>query len=813
MSVLVRGLFTFACLVLVLVSCGGPPAPVPTRVEVSPTGVLLTPGAPERTLTARVFDQFGAVMDVPVTWESSAPGDVGVADGVVTAARSIGSAVVTARAGKAAASVLVVAAEPVAGAVIVSDDQVDGDAVPVSEGTPFGPGYQYRVKLVGAEPPPVGAVLMTSGAKAVAGRVVAVAGAVVTLEMVSLGELFAGLELDAKLDLATVEFTTAVENLGAFSTTRAPDGSLRARLRGPRTVTAGAALEPQAEWQAGRFKCEAEAQAVTIGLQQADLDFAMNLTYEVVWNEDRKAIVIGGAPTVTIAVTPMLEAGIAGEIECTFTFGEITVPLPGPLGLFLGAVVPVGAGFTLGGEVPIAGVGLAANARVGATFRAGFDCQAECVAVNELGSILEGGVEPRLPSSLGLNTIKLEAKPFLFAKLEGGARFVRALRVEAIEAEAGLLLEAEVASEKVQADDPDVAASYEASFVASVGAGDDFEAFLGLIQVEVGEFEFPYRQSLGRSPTGTVRADREAFTVGEVVTFVVTLDPATVDFPVLGYNVKRVRVYRRGEGSLIFAYEVTAAPGQTQFSVPWAATVDGEIGSNFIAFVETKMPGVGFLEIGVAQPGEPVSGVGTFEYEEVIVEEDEWVEGGDYSRGHSEERIKVDVLVDGVTLEVLSGSVVYEFDSEVEDYYTVTTDEECPYTARRLRRYTSRATARPQAGGRAAPSLEVSFGDPGYSLWFDYDGWFARETYSESETWEVTFTGPSEDCFDPPPDRHEENTYEYDDWSGSVSAHADTRLDPNARAWSDVIEESETETDGPFTDTRQRTVRWSFTLP
>lgn len=570
------------------IGCSEADERVPALVEISPAGALLTPSDPSQRLTARVYDAAGEVIETPVTWESSAPGSVQVDDeGTVTALAPLGSAVVTAQAGDVRVEILVVAASPVEGTVLIDDDAVLGQPELGDDAAPFGVGSRYDVTLSGVAPPDIGTLLLGRGEKPVAGRVVEVRDSVVTLEMVPIDEIVASLDIGATLDLSRAPYVTPDAVAAAFEMAPLPDGSVRMTM-GPTAVTM---VDPaaRASSNSGPFECESELTGVQIQLAQSSLTFTPALFYEVEWNATRRKIVVGGDPQVTLEVAPKLSAAIDGSVTCKLVFREIHVPVPGFLGLLIGAVVPLGAGFEIGGQVPIGEVGAEFTSTVGASLRMGFDCDPDCVPVQSLTPIIEGSVEPLWPSAMEGIEIEAESFAFLFADLEGGARFSSTLRVEAIEAKAGLKVEAAIASEQTQADDPDFKGSYGASFLATIGAGSDFSRFLGLVHVNVAELELAFEAELARSPEGTAKADRDAFAVGDTVTFDVSLDPGTVDFFGVGYDVTAVRIYRRTSDSLVLVNEVTATAGQTDFVLPWVATVAGTVGNDFVAFLQTKI--------------------------------------------------------------------------------------------------------------------------------------------------------------------------------------------------------------------------------
>lgn len=599
-------------LLLLLVGCGSPNPPNPpdppdppetqiSRLDITPGGLLLTATEPSQTLEVQAFDQNGQAVEATVSWSSSDPSVVSVsADGLVTAQRDLGSARITAQGEGIQASILAVIAQPVAGAVLVTDEQIVGEAQPVDTTAQFGVGFQYRVTLQGVAAPSVGAILLASGEKPVAGKVVAVNGNTVTLEMVPIDEVFAKLDINESFDLSEAPFTTPDTIAQNFETTHLPDGRVQLRLKEGRTLSSPDGLQPQAEFGAGPFTCKTELSAVQIDLLKAELVFTTDLNFNIVWNDLQQKLVVKGQPKVSLQVTPVVAASINGKVTCKFTFGEIQIPVPGPLGLFLGAVIPIGAGFEIEGKLPVSRVGVEVKAEAGASFEMGFDCNPDCEPVQSLTKIASGNAAPVLPQAF--QGLKVEASfyAFLFATLEVGVRFEETLRIEAIEATAGLKLEGKLASEDTQAADATYSSEYKLLFEAAIGAGSGFERFLDLIRVTVAKLELKFTEDIANSPTATVSADTTAFQVGDDVTFKVTLDAAKLDFPLIGYNIESVRIYQKTGNSLLLANELTASTGQSTFEIPWVATVDGEVQNNFVAFVKTKLlPGLR-LELGDA---------------------------------------------------------------------------------------------------------------------------------------------------------------------------------------------------------------------
>jgi hypothetical protein len=107
---------------------------------------------------------------------------------------------------------------------------------------------------------------------------------------------------------------------------------------------------------------------------------------------------------------------------------------------------------------------------------------------------------------------------------------------------------------------------------------------------------------LGRSPAGTVSADRGTFVAGDTVNFTVRLDPATVSlYPVIGpYNVRRVFLARVKPGETLPAEvgSATATSGQTEFKIAFKASDSGSA-AEFTGFVVTTLLPFGRREVAI----------------------------------------------------------------------------------------------------------------------------------------------------------------------------------------------------------------------
>jgi hypothetical protein len=564
-------------------STGDPSQPVlaagtVARIEISPRGALLVPSANNETFSAKAFDANGQEIAAAFTWTSNAPEVIALepagASARATARIATGSALVTAEAGGVKTVVFAVAAEPLPGTVLLRDDQISALPKAIDPAAPFGPGFRYRVDLVSAVNAPVGAIALSTGTKTVAGRIVASDGSSITVEQLTLDEVLPRLDIRQRLDLTTVS---------------SGDPSL-----GPKARAAGLRPLAEKEFKVGPLECKVEGSVGALELAKQDVALGplSDLTYDVAWTDTQKKIVVTGKPVVNFELVVKATGQLEGKVDCKARLRDYTIPLPGPLGIFLGAAVPLGLGFEASAKAVITDVGVSFKGSVSANVSIGFDCQGNvCTGVTDAQA--DGNVTPRfIPPQLDLldTRVEPEAQVYAWAKLEGGARFESTLRFEAIEAQAGFKVEGSLAGENAQAKADDYVSSYKAGFALAAGPSGAADTFLRLVKVAVNLLQFAKEIPLGASPAGTsLVASQDTFKTGENVKFALKLDPAKVKFPVVGYNVEAVRIYRKQAGSLVLANEVLPQGEQVDFEIPWVATVDGAVGTDFVAFVKTRL--------------------------------------------------------------------------------------------------------------------------------------------------------------------------------------------------------------------------------
>ncbi|AEV16768.1 hypothetical protein TCCBUS3UF1_17270 [Thermus sp. CCB_US3_UF1] len=605
-----------------LLSCAqpSPPPPQVVRVEVAPGGLLLTRPGESQPLSARAYDAQGKEVKANFTYSSSNPAVASVTpEGRVTAQADLGSARVVVQAGQARAEVGVMVAQPVAGATLVSDSQV----VRI-EGTdpnaPFKVGYRYVVTLEGVDPPAVGSVLMSQGSLPVAGRVVEArqsgSQTLVTLELVPLGELLTRYRLEETFNLAHLP-AVVPDSVGSnFDVTPKGNGQYTLRLKPGRVIRTTArpagSVRPMREFEVGPLECETELSLVDLSVDEVEVEVDLSsIGFELLWTEANKKLLMVGSPKAKLAFNPSLAAALEGSLECKLEFFQIPLPVPSVLSAIARLYIPVGAGFEISGKVPVAGVGFESSTEYLLELRAGVECTPTCSFARrferrETQAEFKWVLPREIPRGL---KVEAEASGFLFATINTGLQAhitntgkifgVRISDFEFFVAKAALKLDGKLASEETQVRDPEFAAKYGLSLELSLKTGKDLQEALEALEILVTAINLKFPFELGSSPTATtLTADRNSFRFGDEVRFRVKLD--NTEFPVLGYQVEAVRVYRNTgtpeNPVLVLANQATASPGQTEFEIPWVATEDGQVveGSgertrhHFVAFVKTK---------------------------------------------------------------------------------------------------------------------------------------------------------------------------------------------------------------------------------
>lgn len=552
-----------------------PPRPEPiVRVELSPSRLMLTPDRPSARLVVRAFDAVGAeVQGASVAWSVS---DEAIArvdpDGTVTAVGPTGStALVATVEGVSSAPALVLRATPAAGAVLVDDAQVVGDPVELDAPESFGVGWSYRVTLAQVAAPPVGAVLMSSGEKPVAGRVVASRevpeGVEVTLALLPLDELFEALVLHARLPLV------------------APPAS------------------PQALTQVGPFECSStiEANLLSLSLPQstytAKVDFIVDYDRARAPGDRLREFRIEGALDVDAVVALTLNAAVSGELECLL---EITsFPIPGALLPVFGGNVPVGVGMSMSVSTTIANVGGQLRFKEHYAVNEGFVCAGgpdSCVLVHSPQHEVTGALEPVVTLPLQGYRAEVAMFGFAFAKLSFGVPWIKKLRFDALEAKAGIRGVLDVAPRARQVAEPEYHSGITLSLHGEAEAAASIQRLKDLLNVKFLNVNASVDVVLDHVPKGTFTATPSEVEPGGRATLTVELEPHTA------LQAMRVEVVRAQGGTLTTACSIPqTASAQTRYSCELTLPDEGR--HVFYAFVDTAADGSGItMELGDDAP-------------------------------------------------------------------------------------------------------------------------------------------------------------------------------------------------------------------
>jgi hypothetical protein len=603
-----------ATLAAVFAACGGggsdsaAPAVVAT-VEILETGALLQAVGETRQLSAVARDAQGNVLDVPMAWSSGKATVVGVdAAGKLTATSGAGSSQVVASAqGVRSPPLLVVVAQPAVGSVPVTDAQVLGEPVETDPNAAPGLAETYHVTLTGVAPPALGTLLVGTGSKAVAGRVVAVDNSVpaqvkVTLAVVPLAELFPTLQLDEVFDLsaAPVIYPDAVlahytvERVGNTHTFT-PKATVSQDTRRERPLAGAVGTR-----ELGPFNCNDRAVTGLVGdppplpvqlTAPPVISITISPSLDIRWGDGVKRFVVKAEPMLKFASEVKASIAFEGKVTCKGEFLIFPIPVGGVFSFALSGLVPVGAGFEFGGKITLASIKLTSNVEAGAKAEIGLICPpAVACGLHTLLDSVPLKYDPKLtlPSG-GLGDLRLESALEVFGTVDAviGNRFLRRFRWEMLKTRFGGKLEGSFARPAAQIADMDYKSNYKLSLEGKAGVGVDIEgalAALGLASFT--PLELTLSTDLATSPAAAVTADRATFNVGDTVNLKAVLEPSTF----LGlYNVERIEwVHKVGTTQTTIATQ-PASSGQTEFVHALTATTADSAG-DYYAFVVTKLP-------------------------------------------------------------------------------------------------------------------------------------------------------------------------------------------------------------------------------
>lgn len=626
---------------LLLTACGGggggngsSTAPV-AKVVIQQTGLVLSSMGATKQLSAVAYDAQGQVVNAPIRW-SSTQLDISVdGTGKVTAASNNGSSQIVAEAEsiKSAPLIAIVTTFPV-GAVLLTDAQIVGE--PVATDPAAEPSFDntYKVTLTGISAPALADLLINTESKPIVGRVVDVVTVgnqtTVTLAQVSLREAFPNLQINEVIDLSNAEIIYSADMTAGYDIQQNGNSTTFT----PKTTAAIAPALVKVTAKSGQpsaklvtlpggivFDCvptitgDGTNLPITLTVPPA-ITITRNLSLDAKYTvfNGLERLVLNGDVTGKVEASVGVAVAFEGKVSCEKELYVIRIPVGGPLSLFVGGLVPVKAGFEIGGKVTVATASLGVKAEAKLNSAVGIVCPdgSNCVLTNSLTTT--GSAVPvfDLP---GIGDLRFEPSVSGFAKVElaiGNPTFT-GLRLDTFYLQAGPKLGFSLASQLSQIADTNYQSNYSLQLETKVGLGHKFRDAMKRLGVEtISAFEIAEIVEYGKSPTGTVTADRTTFMTGDVINFHVALDAGTVNFiPLLGpYNVSRILlVSNDGPLRTSVIASVNATNGQTVFDIPYTATRAGNV-SEFYAFVDTNLlPSADVLTQEVGQAVSKVTSV------------------------------------------------------------------------------------------------------------------------------------------------------------------------------------------------------------
>jgi hypothetical protein len=605
-----------------LVACGET-APTPqavAKIVVTPAAILLEKVGASQNLQAQAYDAAGNPINAQLEFSVDNT-NVSLSNTTVTA-NALGSSQVKVKSGDVSTLVSVQITEPVAGAILVNDVNITGKFRPVDPTATFGVGYQYTFTLTNMTPPAVGAIMVGTGNNPIGGKVIAVVGNDVTLEVLPLEEVLPNFRLNETINLKDVPFEFNQEVKDTFDITKNAGGTYDLKLKAGKVITRSNRQRSKTgragkyPFDLGPLKCEAQVSLFQISLAKFEINFDPGFSMERIWEPTHKRFVLVSNAKAGITVKPVLQSQLEGKLTCKGQLTEIYLPLPGPAGLLAGAIIPVGLGFEIEAKVPlVAGISLEFKREYTVTSQAGFDCTTTCTQVagfnntSPASGVATPSVNLSLPSLADLKP-ELSFYAFVYADLEfGGSKIVRELFDDAsagiLETKAGLKFEAKVALEEAQAKDEAYKSEYNFKFEAGLEAGGALEKFIKFIKITPIKLELKLTQELGTSPKASLSLDKTSFKKNDPVTATVSFIPGTQALPLFGYNVNEVRVYRKstdatGNVVLTRAGQTIAQTGDAEVKIAFKADVDSAPDVFYIAFTNTKLFDDLFLELDTA---------------------------------------------------------------------------------------------------------------------------------------------------------------------------------------------------------------------
>ena len=565
-------------------------------VVIDKPSVFLSASGQSAQLSAQTLDPQGAPSAAAVSWTSSAPDKVSVDAAGQLVARAIGSAqIFAAAAGVRSAPTLVIVAEPKPGALLVTDAQVVsvGPPLRLAAGAPAGVGTEYEVTLQGVAAPAPGTVVLAAETAPVAGKVVSTrqeaAGLVVTLALAPLYQLFS--DYDIRLTIELADF--ALEDMPAGSALTTQRAAWNAARTGTaRALAAARPLDVAALEPFKQLKCEASIKP-QLGDPPIQLSPDAKLTLVLDDRPGYSKHALEGLLVLDGSVGIKLKAGFKASGRCEAR-RQYKLKASGWFGVVVLPAVHYGFGAEIKSELLLVQAELAAEGKVGMSFVAGWECGGAtppCRALDDITPLNDFTTKSKLPSGNDMQA-KVSAHFYALAGLDAEIA-LGAFNGGVLVARVGPKQSFDLALESDQAARADYASTYDLKLEGVVEPGPALkkaiEKFIADDSTEL-KFKAAFSTDISESPRGILSVSKTRVAVGAPVDFTVVLDPKTIEYFLLGYNVTGVELYRKREDELKFTpWKSMSLIASNRATYKWTP-VEADAGKyEFAAFVNTQV--------------------------------------------------------------------------------------------------------------------------------------------------------------------------------------------------------------------------------
>ncbi len=505
--------------------------------------------------------------------------------------------------------------------ILVSQEEIVGEPEFLDDEMRLG--AQFEVELDGPSPL-VGHYLIGTGDVQLAGKIVSVEGSKSTVEVVGLDEIFVDLELNEVVQINRDDLALTPELAEFYSLDDSSDGGVLT-LRRHKTLTEVTGLTAKAihggahgTRALGPFECAGTIlPPFQLDALPLEIKVKQNLAFVVDYSffSGLKDVGIKGDLSYSTTIKAKLTGNLKTKFECSKELFVLTIPVGGPVSMLIGGVVPVGAGFTIGGSIDLVNTSAEISGLVAAKFATGVKC--DDLGCNVYATLdAQGENTSNLVPPAGNLASNLVFKPeigaFLYADLSFGSKMFKAFRYNGFKMKSGVYLKGDLALRQAQVNS-NTSAKYEIVHVGSVGTAKDVQKLFGLLSVTALKLEYTFEDTWGRSP--------EALTVRGTSNKVCELElkPDDINFPsnpIAGpYNVDQVRLYHShtkadGTHEMYLVDSETAQNGQTRFDLSWAQAREVHVTHGYEVFVYTKSLPLGTLgEIRLGRCTEPAGSI------------------------------------------------------------------------------------------------------------------------------------------------------------------------------------------------------------